>query len=116
MNFDEAINAHAQWKVKLKSLIAGKGDVDIPKLTVDNACALGQWIYGEGAKFSALPGYQKLRLAHAAFHKQAASVAYRAKSGDATAATASLEGHSYEAASHEVVAAIEALRKVVEGK
>lgn len=82
MNFDEAISAHAKWKMKLSSYIS-KPDQSLQNSVVgaDNQCDLGKWLYGEGQQYSRLPEYTKLVSDHAEFHKLAAEIVRNADSG-----------------------------------
>ncbi len=116
MNFDEAISAHAAWKTKLRTLINGQGEVDEKKLGTDNACPLGQWLYGEGQKYASQPAYKAVRDNHQRFHQLAGSVAMKAKAGQKAAAVAILDSSDYGQASMAVVQAISVLRKAVEGR
>jgi hypothetical protein len=51
MDFDEAIKAHSAWKFKLSGYLRKPdGSIKSADVVVDNKCALGQWIYGEGQK------------------------------------------------------------------
>lgn len=63
MNFQEAITAHTQWKMKLASYIA-KPDhsLNASELGMDNKCLLGQWLHGEGHKHSSLPEFSTPRI------------------------------------------------------
>jgi hypothetical protein len=57
MNFDEAIAAHGLWKQKLADYLAKHdGSLKHDDISRDNKCVLGQWIYGDGLKYSKLPG------------------------------------------------------------
>ena len=69
MNFDEAIQAHAAWKVKLSAyLYKCDGSLKSADVRVDNRCPLGQWLHGEGKKYASLAEYQTLIKEHARFH------------------------------------------------
>ena len=49
MNFDDAIQVHAAWKIKLSAYLRKcDGSLKAADVRVDNRCALGQWLYGEG--------------------------------------------------------------------
>jgi len=79
MNFDEAITAHSLWKRKLKTYIdKPDGSLKVAEIQVDNRCALGQWIYGEGAKYQSLPEFATLKEEHTKFHRAAADIVRRA--------------------------------------
>lgn len=49
MNFDEAIAAHTQWKVRLRTFIDGTGEkLESTTVRLDNPCDVGKWIHGGG--------------------------------------------------------------------
>jgi hypothetical protein len=109
MNFDEAVKAHAGWKMKLTTYL-GKpdGSLKVAEIEVDNRCALGKWIHGEGAKYSSLPEFAELKAQHASFHKAAANIVTRADRGERnlTAETALGGNSEYSKCSSAVVGAI----------
>ena len=75
MNFDKAIVAHSAWKAKLKAYLAKPdGSISYSDVQSDQKCELGQWIYGEGKKFSKSPAYATLKEQHAKFHACTAAV------------------------------------------
>jgi hypothetical protein len=83
MNFDDAIQAHAAWKMKLSNYIRSPDDSLNPDMVCkDDQCALGKWIHGEGSLYSAEPEFGFLKGAHADFHKEAAEIIRRAKRGE----------------------------------
>ena len=83
MDFDEAVTAHASWKAKLKTYVQ-RPDKSLNPNTVamDNQCKLGQWIYADGAKYSALAEFTELKNQHANFHRTAADLIRRADAGE----------------------------------
>ncbi len=102
MNFEDAISAHQKWKTRLRGQIDGTGKESLDAATVckDNQCDLGQWIYGEGqSKMGAKPEFQEVKVTHAHFHRVASEVVTKAKAGDKTGATATLDGPFFEASS-----------------
>jgi methyl-accepting chemotaxis protein len=114
MDFDGAIQAHTNWKLRLFSYSRGKAvEIDVPTLQKDNLCALGQWIYGEGRKYAADPKFKQLQDAHSAFHKCAASVGAMVDGGQAGAAEALLHspGSEFNRISIRVVGLLMDLRK-----
>lgn len=68
-DFASARRAHRQWRVKVRAYI---NDVDVNfdrnTATDGSACALGQWIYGEGQSLQSMPSFQKLERTHAELH------------------------------------------------
>ncbi|MCX7977651.1 MAG: CZB domain-containing protein [Bdellovibrionaceae bacterium] len=113
MDFDEAIKAHSAWKMKLSNYIKKPdGSLKVADVQVDNKCQLGQWIYGEGAKYSSMPEYQKLKTEHARFHKAAASVVMKADTGQDTSEEVALGAKSeFAMASSAVVSAIMEMKR-----
>jgi methyl-accepting chemotaxis protein len=82
MNFDDAIASHVEWKAKLKKYLKQPDhSLKSADVAVDNKCALGQWIYGEGKKFASLRKFSELQSEHQRFHKSAAAVITKADAG-----------------------------------
>jgi hypothetical protein len=117
MNFDEAIQAHAAWKVKLLVYTRKPdGALKASEAGVPNRCALGQWLYGSGAKYSALPEYEALVAEHARFHKTAAGVIERADRGSIGDPEKALDENSeFGMVSRNVVKAIRTLQEKTAG-
>lgn len=115
MNFDEAIQAHSAWKMKLASYLRRPdGSLDPAIIRPDNRCALGQWLHGEGAKHAGSAEYKTLVAEHARFHRAAASVVDMAHAGKDTSAETALGSSSeFGTASKNVVAAIMSLKRKV---
>lgn len=116
MNFDEAITAHSQWKMRLQAVINGTSRelLDPAVVGLDNKCPLGQWIHGEAKQFSALPEYSKLVEEHAHLHRCTADVLRMVISGHQDKARAALETDGvFINASIATINAIRHLRKVV---
>lgn len=115
MNFDEAIKAHSDWKMKLNRYIANPDkSIDIQTLSKDNACALGQWLYGEGKAYNKLPEYNELLQEHAKFHKAAGDIVRRCDHGEEVKAELSLGAHSpFSEHSTRVVSLLMHLKKKV---
>ena len=94
MNFDEAIAAHSQWKMKLSAYLSHPdGSIDAATAGQDNKCPLGNWIAGEGTKYSALPEYAKLKSEHTRFHKAVSDVIRKAASGQKVGEETALGAH-----------------------
>jgi hypothetical protein len=82
VNLDEAIQAHAAWKIKLAVYLKKPdGSLKPAEIGADSRCPLGQWLHGDAAKYSSLPEYQTLMTEHARFHKTAANIAEQANGG-----------------------------------
>lgn len=113
MDFDEAIKAHSAWKMKLSAYLKKPdGSLHAADVATDAKCALGQWIYGEGAKHKALPEYATLKTEHAKFHKAAGAVITKADAGGSVTEDMALGSKSeFATASGSVVASIMAIRR-----
>jgi methyl-accepting chemotaxis protein len=113
MNFDEAIQAHSAWKVKLAVYVRKPdGALRSNEVRAPNRCALGKWLEGSGMKYASLPEYKTLVAEHAQFHVSAASVIEKADSGAKLEQDATLGADShFGIASRNVVKAIMDLRK-----
>jgi methyl-accepting chemotaxis protein len=113
MNFDEAIQVHAAWKVVLSTYLRSiDGTLKAAEARVDNRCALGRWLYGEGKKYSSMAEYQILIAEHARFHRAAGEVVDSANSGQELNADRILHSESeYGIASRNVVKAIMDLKR-----
>ncbi|HTS36262.1 MAG TPA: CZB domain-containing protein [Candidatus Solibacter sp.] len=113
MDFDQAIAAHGAWKHKLSDyLTKHDGSLKASEVGLDSKCPLGQWIHGEGIKFSKMPEYGTLKTEHARFHKAAAEVIKHADSGKSTTEDMTLGSKSeFGNASSAVVTAIMAMKK-----
>jgi len=112
MDFDTAIRAHSDWKLKLSAYLRSpNGTLKVADIQVDNMCALGKWIYSDGVKFKDMPEYQKLKAEHAMFHKAAADVVRKADSGQSTNEDTAIGGKSeFARSSTQVVMAILAMK------
>ena len=75
-DFDKAIEAHRQWKVKLRKAIADRDHLDAETICRDDQCPLGKWIHGPGGSlWGGKPSFVELTMRHAEFHQTAAGVA-----------------------------------------
>jgi len=74
IDVDSMIDAHRQWKVKLREAIENTAIVDTKILGCDNCCALGKWIYADGQAFKERQLFQDLQLKHEHFHQVASQV------------------------------------------
>jgi methyl-accepting chemotaxis protein len=81
-DFDKAIDAHRQWKVRLRKAIADHGQLDADTICRDDQCPLGQWLHGPGGQqWGHKPGFVALLDKHADFHRSAGDVARRINAG-----------------------------------
>jgi len=84
MNFDEAIKAHAAWKMKLVGYINNPDkSLNLTDVSSDHKCDLGMWLHSsEGNNYAMYPEFGILKQAHADFHKEAGSIIQRADKGE----------------------------------
>jgi methyl-accepting chemotaxis protein len=74
IDVDSIIDAHRQWKVKLRDAIESRSRVDTATLSRDDCCALGKWIYGDGQRLGARTSFAELVSQHKRFHGVAGQV------------------------------------------
>ncbi len=81
-DFDSAIGAHRDWKVKLRKAIAHREQLDAGRICRDDACPLGQWIHGPGGQVHGRRKlFTELLAKHAEFHQTAGAVARTINAG-----------------------------------
>jgi hypothetical protein len=112
MNFDDAITAHIEWKIRLRVFLAEpqQGGLDPDEIEKHDRCQLGIWIHGEGVTHTADPVFQKLREEHRRFHATAAEVVRKARAGETQSAEELMSGE-YLTRSAAVVSAIAAMKR-----
>jgi hypothetical protein len=113
MDFDTAIRKHSKWKRKLRLYLeTHDGSLHPNAVTLDNQCFLGSWIYGEGARYSSMPEYTKLKYEHAHFHVLASELVRKANSGESVSEqTAPCASSDFSQSSSAVIIAILAMKK-----
>ncbi|HEX5786131.1 MAG TPA: methyl-accepting chemotaxis protein [Burkholderiaceae bacterium] len=75
IDVDAIIDAHRQWKVKLRDAIETHATVDTATLSRDDCCALGKWIYGDGgSRLGHNASFTQLIERHKVFHHVAGQV------------------------------------------
>lgn len=113
MNLDEAVQKHAEWKMKFRGAIAKKDQMDAATISKDNCCVVGQWLHGEGRnRWGSKPEFQRALDKHRAFHAEAGKVAALINAGNYAQAEAALGGGtSYASASGEVGVALMAFKR-----
>jgi hypothetical protein len=103
-----AVAAHGAWKAKLlAAVIAGRRDLDPDVVRQDDRCALGTWLYGDGAAHQGTEHYERVRALHAEFHGLAGSILDDVLGRDPHAARRSLEfGGPFDEQSAHLVQAV----------
>ncbi|MEA3404942.1 MAG: methyl-accepting chemotaxis protein [Pseudomonadota bacterium] len=111
-NFDFATarRAHRQWRVKVRAYI-NEVDIKFDRNTADDGtkCALGQWIYGAGKQYQALPSYQTLEKSHSELHSFIGKILSLKDIGDIE--SANLEMAKLEQMSNNIISLISGLEK-----
>ena len=117
MNFDEAIHAHAGWKLKL-GLYLNKPDRSLTAEQVgrDERCDLGKWIHGEGGeRYGNADEFARLKEQHRRFHHAAADIIRKADAGWNVSEEIALGAKSeYAVASNAIVTALPEMKMQVE--
>lgn len=113
MDLEQAIEKHAEWKLRFRSAIQRHETMDAAAIKVDNRCELGKWLHGPGkALFGSLPSYLSCVEKHARFHAEAGKVAEAINAKRFEAAEALLGGGTaYADASSAIGAALMRLKK-----
>ena len=76
MNLDNAVETHAQWKTKLRTAIVKREQLDLPTLSRDDCCELGQWLHGPGKhRFGRLAAHGDCVHKHVIFHREVSKIA-----------------------------------------
>ncbi|MDD4978886.1 MAG: methyl-accepting chemotaxis protein [Gallionella sp.] len=114
-SFDDAIAAHTKWKVRLIDYIKGnsKEHLEVAKVSCDDQCALGGWLYGGARAHSKLPEYEALRQHHASFHRSVGSIVQCVHDQKQSDAMKQLGGEFFQH-SNQTIKAIKALQNKVE--
>jgi hypothetical protein len=114
MNFDEALQKHAAWKINFRTAINRHEAIDAANIGRDNCCVLGQWLYGDGkAKYGTKPEFHSLLDKHKAFHVEAGKVCQMINSKRYDEAEKALSTQSsYSAASNAVTSALVTMRRI----
>ncbi len=113
MKLSEALNAHTDWKIRLRWAISERTTVDVGDVGRADRCELGWWLAGKLTReFGHHPLFDACVRAHDAFHLEAAKVAAAINAGNYAQAQRMLEpGSAYAVASHDTVAAIDELKR-----
>ncbi|WP_148090412.1 methyl-accepting chemotaxis protein [Paucibacter sp. KBW04] len=113
IDVDSAVEAHRQWKVKLRKAIERNEKLDVETIACDDRCALGQWMHGKGRqRFGGKPDFVSLLEQHRQFHLAAGEVARRINQGQMAEAKRMLDsGTPFSAATNQVALALLQLKR-----
>jgi methyl-accepting chemotaxis protein len=113
VNVDGFIDAHRQWKVKLRDAIENRDKVDAATLSRDDCCALGKWIYGDGQSLASRQSFTDLVGHHRQFHRVAGEVATLVNQRSYRAAEEALAPNTpFAAATSEVVLVLSTAKRL----
>jgi hypothetical protein len=120
MDWMEIIGAHVMWKQRLTAFLAGNSaeELNPDMIRMDDRCALGKWIHGDGKPMSALPKYEEVRVLHARFHEYAAEVVTLHLAGDTKEAENLLQGEYSklsEKLKHRIIALSQQVKSAANG-
>lgn len=80
--FADAIEAHIEWKSRLRRQIEEGAGPDVKEIADCHRCELGRWIYGEGLRYNRLPAFESVCYNHEHFHRVAAEIAQYLNNGN----------------------------------
>ncbi len=86
----KAISVHGLWKTKFQDFMQDKLDLDPEKVKLPNSCEFGKWLERDGEQALGSSTFSEINTLHAQFHRVAAAVVRKKKSGDVQGAEASL--------------------------
>lgn len=112
---NQFINAHLQWVTKLTTAIYGGQIPDKNTAAVDNVCALGKWIHGEGKLlYENTKDFAELREKHRQFHLSVGQVIDLVQSGKIDEAKVETTSGQFRRTSGEVVNLLSKLRRSIQ--
>ncbi|MDO9161278.1 MAG: methyl-accepting chemotaxis protein [Methylococcaceae bacterium] len=115
INFDDVLEKHSAWKVKLRAAITQKEELDAATISKDNCCDFGKWLYGDAkAQVGQRASFTECVAKHAAFHVEAGKIANTINAKKYQEADRMLAGGSpFSNASNDVGIAVMRLKKDV---
>jgi len=114
INLDNAVQAHAEWRNKLKRAATEHQQLDVDTIGRDDCCEMGKWLHGAGhSKFGGKPTFVSLIAGHKSFHEQAAKVARAVNQGSGQVEHMLGSGTSFSKASNEVGRLIVQLKREI---
>jgi NADPH:quinone reductase-like Zn-dependent oxidoreductase len=118
INLDTAIQAHANWRSKLRTALTQKEQLDEATVSRDDCCDLGKWLHGAGgSQYGGKLSFVNLVDSHRQFHQEAGKVARLINQGAYDEAQKQLENNTaFSNASQKVGAAVIQLAKELKVK
>jgi hypothetical protein len=103
INLDNAIQAHADWRNKLRNAATKHEQLDAETVGRDDCCEMGKWLHGTGgSKYGGKPTFVDLIAGHKTFHIEAGKVARAVNQGGANVERMLDSGTPFSSASNEV--------------
>jgi len=113
IDLDKALEKHSEWKVKLRTAISKREEMDAATISRDDCCDFGKWLHQDVKSHLAHePSYADCVARHAAFHIEAGRIANMINAKKFREAETLLgNGSAFVAASTAVGVAIMRLKK-----
>ncbi|MDP1663689.1 MAG: methyl-accepting chemotaxis protein [Methylobacter sp.] len=113
IDLDKALEKHSEWKVKLRTAISKREEMDAATISRDDCCDFGKWLHQDVKSHLAHePSYADCVTKHAAFHIEAGRIANMINAKKFNEAETLLgNGSAFIAASTAVGVAIMRLKK-----
>lgn len=113
IDLDKALEKHSEWKVKLRTAISKREEMDAATISRDDCCDFGKWLHhGVKSHLAHEPSYADCVARHAAFHIEAGRIANMINAKKFREAETLLgNGSAFVAASTAVGVAIMRLKK-----
>jgi methyl-accepting chemotaxis protein len=113
-SFSDGINAHIKWKSRLVDYIKGNSQesLEVEKVSCDDKCDLGKWLYGPAKSYANLSEYADLKQSHAAFHRSVGVIVQCVHDHRLDEATSKLGGEFFQL-SNQTIRAIKTLQSRV---
>jgi methyl-accepting chemotaxis protein len=76
MDLNNAIQKHAEWKMRFRSAISRQEKIDMLMLADETACEIGGWLHGPAKRqYGQMKCYGDCLKVHSSFHAEALKIA-----------------------------------------
>lgn len=122
LHLQDAVLEHAAWWTAFEALLRSEGNavaapskrsLEHPAVARDDQCAIGRWLYGDGAQFSDLAAFQMVKNLHKELH-DLSGMALLAKSEGSLELVVALIGDIHKIR-HDLFMAWDALNDIIGG-
>jgi len=116
IDLDQALDKHSEWKVRLRTAITQRENMDAVTISRDDCCDFGKWLHGDARfQLGQKASYTECVSKHAAFHTEAGKIATLINNKKFNEAEAMLgSGSPFVSASSAVGVAIMRLKKDID--